>query len=255
MKKLLKISEISQVPNGLCGIYYLFNKQREIIYIGKSNNISNRIKTHIRLNYKNFKNLLYFFYFDRISDELTALLLESKEIKFHKPLFNKKLRRLKESNFFLSYSKNQNDIYYFNYTNSPSMNSRSFSSKKSLLSFVNDFLIDNGLCTNINRNTLKARPCFQFHIGNCMGICINDNLKNRYNKKFFTSIDYLKFNKFQYLTFSLNGINYKALYDGFYLRQFYSSKYSIRFNYNSYDESSILLSYLRVNKVKYKITY
>ena len=255
MKKLLRISEISQIPNGLCGVYYLFNKNSEIIYIGKSNNISNRIKTHIRLNYKNFKNLLHFFNFQRTSDDLTALLLESKEIKFHRPLFNKKLRRSKKSNFFLSYSKNQNDIFYLNYTNSPSINSKSFSSKKALLLYINDFLIDKGLCVNINRNSPKVRPCFQHHIGNCMGICINDNLKHAYNKKFLSSVNDKKVKKFQYLTFCLNGTNYKALYDGFYLRKFYSSKYSIKFNYNSHDESSILFSYLRVNRVKYKIKY
>ena len=252
---LFKISEIGHVPKGLCGIYYLFNNRKEIIYIGKSNNISNRIKTHIRLNYKKYKNLLHFFYFNRISDELTALLLESKEIKFHKPLFNKRLRRLKESNFFLSYSKNQNDIYYLNYTKSPSINSKSFSSKKSLLSYIYDFLIENGLCVHINRSTHNARPCFQYHIGNCMGICINDNLKHIYNKKFLSSVNDKKIKKFQYLTFCLNGIKYKALYDGFYLRKFYSSKHSIEFNYNSYDESSILFSYLRVNNVKSKIIY
>ena len=255
MKKFFKISEISQIPNGLCGVYYLFNEYSNIIYIGKSNNISNRIKTHIRLNYENFKNLFHFFNFERTPDELTALLLESKEIKFHKPLFNKKLRRSKISNFFLSYSKNQNDIFYLNYTNSPSINSNSFSSKKALLLYINDFLIENGLCVNINRNSPKVRQCFQHHIGNCMGICINDNLKHAYNKKFLSSVKDKKVKKFQYLTFCLNGIRYKALYDGFFLRKFFSYKHSINFNYNSYDESSILLSYLRVNKVKYEITY
>ena len=88
-----------------------------------------------------------------------------------------------------------------------------------------------------------------------MGICINDKLKHIYNKKFLSYVNDKKIKKFQYLTFCLNGIKYKALYDGFYLRKFYSSKHTIKFSYNSYDESSILLSYLRVNKVKYKITY
>ena len=100
LKNLLRISEISQIPNGLCGVYFLYNKNKEIIYIGKSNNIYNRIKTHIRLNYKNFKNFFCSFDFLETPDELTALLLESKEIKFYEPLFNKKLRRSKKSNFF-----------------------------------------------------------------------------------------------------------------------------------------------------------
>ena len=75
------------------------------------------------------------------------------------------------------------------------------------------------------------------------------------DEKFLSSVNHKKVKNFQYLTFCLNGINYKALYEGFYLREFCSSKYCIKFNYNSYDESSILLSYLKVNKVKYKIKY
>ena len=49
LKKLLRISEISQIPNGLCGVYYLYDKNSEMIYIGKSPNLSNLIKTHSRL--------------------------------------------------------------------------------------------------------------------------------------------------------------------------------------------------------------
>ena len=42
--------------------YYLYNKNKELIYIGKSNNIYNRIK-HIRLNYKNLRTCFIFFFF------------------------------------------------------------------------------------------------------------------------------------------------------------------------------------------------
>ncbi len=32
LNNILRISEISQIPNGLCGVYYLLNKNSEIIY-------------------------------------------------------------------------------------------------------------------------------------------------------------------------------------------------------------------------------
>ncbi|MFL2911797.1 MAG: nucleotide excision repair endonuclease [Limisphaerales bacterium] len=100
MKKFFEISQLDQVPKKLCGVYSLFDKNKKLIYIGKSTNISNRLKTHHRLNFKNFRNQFCYFNFTPISDEITALLVESKEIKENKPLFNKKLRRLKNLKLF-----------------------------------------------------------------------------------------------------------------------------------------------------------
>ena len=56
------------------------------------------------------------FNFQGTPDELTALLLESKDIKSQKLLFPIKIQDSQSSQiFFYRISKNQNDIYYLNY--------------------------------------------------------------------------------------------------------------------------------------------
>ena len=253
MKKLFEISQLDQVPKKLCGVYSLFDKNKKLIYIGKSTNISNRLKTHNRLNFKNFRNQFCYFNFTPISDEITALLVESKEIKKNKPLFNKKLRRLKNSNYFLTYSKNKKGVYYLHYSSVPSISLKSFSSKKALLLNINDFLKENGLCNHVNRKSYKNRPCFQYHLAKCSGICINENLKSAYNRKFLKSLNDQNLRSYSQLTFRLGGLKYKAFYDGFFLTEFHSANKILKFDYKSYDESRILLSYLNINKINYRL--
>ena len=253
MKKFFKINELDYIPKNLCGIYYLFTKSKDLIYIGKSTNIRNRLKTHDRLNTKNFKNKFFYFNFLQINDEITALLLESKEIKKHNPLFNKKLRKFRKINYFLTYSKNKKGIYFLQNSNIPSVSLKSFSSKKALLLYVDDFLKENELCSHVNRYSYKSRPCFQYHLGKCRGICINDKLKSEYNKRFLLSLENQNLNKYVQLTFQLGGFEYKARYDDMILKEFHSPEKILSFEYKSYDETKILLSYLKTNKIVYTI--
>ena len=39
------------------GIYYFYDDQKRLLYVGKSKNIKNRIKAHFRLNIKRRKDL------------------------------------------------------------------------------------------------------------------------------------------------------------------------------------------------------
>ena len=254
-KKYFEISELKEIPKNLCGIYYLFTKSKDLIYIGKSTDISKRLKTHNRQNFINFKNKFFYFNFTPVSDEITSLLLESKEIKLHKPLFNKKLRRIKNANYFLSYSKNKKGIYYLHYSETPTISLKSFSSKKALLSHVNDFLKENGLCSHVNRLTYEVRPCFDYHLGKCSGICINENIKSKYNQKFLLSLKIKCLEKYGQLFFSINGLKYKAYYEGFFLKEFHTENKVLTFDYKSYDETKILLSYLKTNKIDYTLKY
>ena len=90
--KFVKI--IEDIKN-VTGIYYLYNDCGDIIYIGKSKNIKNRINQHI--TGKSNKSLkiqleLNTVSFETCGNELIALLKESEEIKTHKPKYNKALK-------------------------------------------------------------------------------------------------------------------------------------------------------------------
>ena len=78
------------------GIYYFYDNNGKIIYIGKSKNIKNRVSQHF--TGKSTKSLNIQLEIDDLSsertgNELIAILKENEEIKKHKPKFNRLLKK------------------------------------------------------------------------------------------------------------------------------------------------------------------
>ena len=87
-----KLTEIIQSLPSVTGVYYMHNEDGDIIYIGKSKNIKNRINQHfVRQAPKSKKIQLEVasVTYEKTGSELLALLKESAEIKHHKPKFNR----------------------------------------------------------------------------------------------------------------------------------------------------------------------
>lgn len=73
------------------GVYYFLDKNKQILYIGKSIDMYQRAISHFNTDLKKTKELLYKLYdvdYIETGNELIALLLESHEIKKHKPFYN-----------------------------------------------------------------------------------------------------------------------------------------------------------------------
>ena len=97
----------SRLPNGItldqihdlpedCGIYYFYNKDKDVVYVGKSINIKKRIADHFadqtekgRRLQKHVADISY----ELTGSELIALLFESQEIKRLSPPINRAQRR------------------------------------------------------------------------------------------------------------------------------------------------------------------
>lgn len=81
----------------LPGLYYFYDANGELLYIGKSKSIRKRILNHFRPNIKRkkdlqLKNKIAHIDYKLTGNELAALLLESQEIKQSKPYFNHALK-------------------------------------------------------------------------------------------------------------------------------------------------------------------
>lgn len=79
------------------GLYYFYDEEGELLYIGKSKNIRKRVINHFRPNIKRKKDLQLKFKIHDIQtrktgNELAALILESHEIKHFRPPFNTALK-------------------------------------------------------------------------------------------------------------------------------------------------------------------
>ena len=85
------------------GIYYFYNKDGRVVYVGKAKNIKtrvfqhfNKITTKAAKIYRSVDSIT----FEETGNELAALLLEAKEIKELQPEINKAMRR-KDFQYFL----------------------------------------------------------------------------------------------------------------------------------------------------------
>ena len=79
------------------GVYYFYNSKLELVYIGKSKNIRNRVLSHFSNNSTNkaiqMRAQVADISYEVTGNELIALLRESHEIKKFRPLFNRAQRR------------------------------------------------------------------------------------------------------------------------------------------------------------------
>ena len=91
-----KFITITKDLKNIIGVYYIYNELGQIIYIGKSKNIKNRVYQHLTGNTnKSLKIQLEIssVSFESCGNELIALLKESQEIKINKPKFNKLIKK------------------------------------------------------------------------------------------------------------------------------------------------------------------
>lgn len=97
-RSTLLASTIKKLPNSP-GVYFLKNKQGEIIYIGKASNLKNRVSSYFYKKVK-FYNATKIKMLSEITNieilktasEIEALIKESELIKKHKPKFNVLMR-------------------------------------------------------------------------------------------------------------------------------------------------------------------
>ena len=87
----------NKIPDCILGIYYFIDVNNNILYIGKSKNIKNRIQQHIKNGRKRLINKFSKIKLKIFRTELEALLYESQEIKEYLPIFNRRLRKIKSS--------------------------------------------------------------------------------------------------------------------------------------------------------------
>lgn len=80
------------------GVYYFYNRERKVIYVGKAVNIKKRVASHfsgnkLSLQRQHFLRDIYGISFEVCATELMALILECIEIKNLWPRYNKALKR------------------------------------------------------------------------------------------------------------------------------------------------------------------
>ncbi len=193
----LSSSLINKLPHA-AGVYYFYNDRRELIYIGKSINIHDRVLSHLNNNLHKkaikMKNQLYDVDYKITGSELIALLLESHEIKKHQPIYNQSQKRT-YFNFGL-YSYIDED----GYTNlkiikiidelSPIY---TYSSLLEGKEHVTKLCENNNLCQKLCGLYDTKGACFQYQIHMCNGACIGKESFTSYNLRVANALENYQF--------------------------------------------------------------
>jgi DNA polymerase-3 subunit epsilon len=170
------------------GVYYFYNDDKELIYIGKSNNIYERILSHLNNNSTKraieMKNKISDIRYELTGSELIALLLESDEIKKHKPLYNRSQRRT-GNNFgvYQVFDKTGYLCYKIENQLTKTTPLTSFESQQEAKDFMENMVIRYNLCRKLCGLYENSGPCFHYKIHQCNGACIGEEHPILYNQR------------------------------------------------------------------------
>ena len=171
-----KTSKLTASP----GVYIMRKKDGSIIYIGKAKNLHNRVSSYFRENPDHTPKVsamvsnVYDYDFIVTDSEFEALLLECSLIKQHKPKYNILLKddkgyhyiRISDEEFpRITNEKNtkQGGTYLGPYTSG-------FITKEAVNEANHVFMLPT--CKRkFPQDFGKVRPCLNYHIKQCMGVC------------------------------------------------------------------------------------
>jgi len=190
--------EIDKLPEET-GVYYFYNDKGELIYIGKSNNIRKRVLSHFAA--KDHPKAMTMKYhvssitYELTGSELVALLLESDEIKKHKPKFNRSQR---ETMFQYGLFKAITDDGYLTLKilkikgadDEPLLTLRNFEEG---VEFVSSYCRRYHLCQKLCGLYEVSGSCFGHSVGQCKGACIGKELPEDYNRRVIQLVRKLRF--------------------------------------------------------------
>jgi DNA polymerase III subunit epsilon len=181
----LSKEKIDSIP-GKPGVYYFFDNRNAIIYIGKSNDIHQRVLSHLG-NAKTkraieMRNQIVDVSWEETGSELVALLLESSEIKKYKPLYNR-LQRRSAYNYGLFSFEDENG--YINLEikriEEDEIPVTSFHFQQEGLDFVHNLIEKYSLCKKLCHVDNNSGACFNTQIHSCNGACIGQENADIYN--------------------------------------------------------------------------
>ena len=182
------------------GVYYFYNKSAELIYVGKSINIHDRVLSHLNNNLHKkaveMKNNIASVHFELTGNELVALLLESAEIKQHQPFYNRAQRRT-YFNYGLYPFTDENGYTNLKFTriidelNPVYTYGSAQEGREHILRLTEEF----GLCQKLCSIYDTTGPCFQYQIHQCEGACVGKEEADSYNQKVEQALENYHFGK------------------------------------------------------------
>jgi DNA polymerase-3 subunit epsilon len=183
----LNLGKIESIPDEP-GIYYFYNEKGDLIYIGKSRNLRQRITTHLSNNTSNrsmeMRDLIADVDWEPTGSELIALLKESFEIKLNKPVYNRAQRRTGYQWGIFSFFDNNGYLNFrYGQVNDDEAPVSVFTSKERTKSKLGSLVEKFNLCQKLSGLYDTEGACFHYQVGICTGACIGKESPLEYNER------------------------------------------------------------------------
>ena len=179
------LSIIEELPTAT-GVYYLHNAVGDVLYIGKSNNIQKRVRTHLTGTDRKSKKIqkkLHKVNFETTGSELIALLKEQHEIKKNQPQINKDgryrlypmgIRIDQETDYHqLILEQVRNDREYLVV----------FKNSRVAKHLMIQWIEDHQLCHKHSSLQDSDGACFAYKNDQCKGACLEQESPESYNER------------------------------------------------------------------------
>jgi len=189
--------KMAAIP-GKTGVYYFYDAQGSIIYVGKSKDIHQRILTH----FSNSQTKKAIQMRDKIADvswevtgsELVALLLESSEIKKHKPLYNRSLRRSAFNYGLFSFEDTDGYIHLkISKIEEEDIPLTTFHFQQEGFDYLHILAEKYALCKKLCHLDNGPGECFQAQLHHCQGACTGLENPESYNIRVNKSVHALQY--------------------------------------------------------------
>jgi len=190
------------------GVYYFLNEKKEVIYVGKANNIKQRVISHFYDKSKKEQTMCLEtsnITFEETGNELVALLKESSEIKKIYPKFNRSQRRTSESIGLFNYEDRDGIIHLaYNRLKLVSNPIMSFYNVTECRLFLEKLCEEYELCPKYCHLQTNVTTCFHYQIKKCNGICKNEEDIDQYNLRVQNAVESVQF-KYNNFVITENG--------------------------------------------------
>lgn len=168
------------------GVYYLYDREGKIIYIGKSKNIRKRVLQHLtseKGKAQKIKSKISEVQYEGTGNECIALLKEQHEIKKNQPQFN---HALKYRHFAMGIRLSKDTPYHHlivEQVRNEQLYLEVFKNKKAALEKLRIWCDEFQLCLQQTSQKQGQGSCFEYKIDKCLGACIGKEPLESYNTR------------------------------------------------------------------------
>lgn len=184
---------VENVPSET-GVYYMHNKDGDIIFLGKSTNIKKRVNQHFtksghraRRLQKETKKVT----FEKTGSELAAQLKEYEELQRNKPKYNQR-RKARIFSHVLHQVTHKKGYLALHVSSAEMIQTdfiTSFISIHGARNFLHEVSLAHGLCDKINGISKAKNQCGRHEEGQCQGACIDEEPIETYNQRVLEIIE------------------------------------------------------------------